>query len=238
MEITNETIIGSLVAQNYRTAAVFKSHQIDFCCKGNRSIEEVCDAQHIDVDFLIHKLNKVEISSELNPTDFQSLSIDLLADYIEDKHHRYVEKTIPELNSYLQKIARVHGERHPELNEIKQLFTTSSSELLSHMIKEEVVLFPYIRQIAQGTNSTSSQFKSLKNPIQMMMDEHSAEGDRFQKIADLSQNYTTPPDACSTFSVAFAMLNDFENDLHLHMHLENNILFPKAIETEQKLYRA
>ncbi len=131
----------------------------------------------------------------------------------------------------------MHGGRHPELAEVAQLFNQTAGELTVHMKKEEFILFPFIRKMvtqkAAGEPLSAPPFGTVQNPIAMMHQEHDAEGERFQKIASLTNNYTVPADACNTYSVTFAMLKEFENDLHLHIHLENNILFPKAIEMEK-----
>lgn len=238
MSITKNSIVGEVVAMDYHAASVFKSHNIDFCCKGGRSIEEVCESKNMDTTALIGELNEALQKNNSSAPDFQSWDMDLLADYIEKKHHRYVEQKIPELKAYLNKLVKVHGQRHPELFDIEMLFTASAQELLSHMKKEETILFPYVRQMkaVQGEPSALKQvpFGSVQNPIRMMMHEHDNEGERFRKIALLSNNYTPPEDACTTYRVAFAMLKEFENDLHLHIHLENNILFPKAVELEKR----
>ncbi len=164
-----------------------------------------------------------------------------MADYIEKKHHRYVENKIQEITPFLEKVARVHGDRHPELNEIRQLFDASAGELTAHMKKEEQILFPFIRKMvaAQNQNTTvQAPFGTVQNPIQMMMHEHENEGERFRKIAALTDNYTPPEDACNTYRVTFFLLKEFEEDLHLHIHLENNILFPKSIAIEASLVTA
>lgn len=233
MNITANSIVGELVAADYRRATVFKNHKIDFCCKGNRTIEEVCQNGQLDKEQLIKELNQSAEKSNNSTIDFGSWDSDLLADYIEKKHHRYVEQKIPELKAYLNKIAKVHGQRHPELIEIEKLFTASARELLQHMQKEEKILFPYVRTMANGELLERPHFGTVQNPIKMMMHEHDNEGERFRKIAELSNNYTPPADACTTYKVAFAMLKEFEEDLHLHIHLENNILFPRAVETEK-----
>lgn len=238
MNFVKENIVGEVVAKDYRTASVFKSHRIDFCCKGNRSINEVCEKNNLNTDALLDELNQAAQSSSESTSDFQSWDMDLLADYIEKKHHRYVEKKIPELNAFLNKISKVHGEHHPELLEIEALFAASAHELLAHMHKEETILFPYIRKMATDENSQSPPFGTVQNPIEMMMKEHDTEGERFRKIAGLSDNYNPPQDACTTYRVAFSMLQEFEDDLHKHIHLENNILFPKAIEAEKILVNA
>ncbi|MCB0539392.1 MAG: iron-sulfur cluster repair di-iron protein [Bacteroidetes bacterium] len=235
MNITKKSIVGDVVASDYRTASVFKNHKIDFCCKGNRTIEEVCQKAQLETERLIEELTQSTEKSNNATTDFASWDSDLLADYIEKKHHRYVEQKIPELKAYLNKIVKVHGQRHPELIEIEALFTASAQELLQHMKKEEKILFPFVRAMGRCEQLNRPHFGTMQNPIRMMMHEHDNEGERFRKIAALSDNYTPPADACTTYKVAFAMLKEFEEDLHLHIHLENNILFPRAIEAEKTM---
>ena len=229
--------IGQFVAEDFRTAAVFSKYGIDFCCKGDRTVEEVCTKNNIDSDELLGKLMEVQISSHEQNIDYKSWPLDLLAEYIEKKHHRYVEEKIPVLQQFLDKLCKVHGGRHPELLEITALFIGCSKELASHMKKEELILFPFIKRMVKAKMESlpvqSHQFGTVKNPIAMMKHEHDQEGERFRQIAKLSNSYTPPADACNTYKVTFAMLEEFEKDLHLHIHLENNILFPKAIELEQ-----
>ena len=232
-------IIGELVAKDYRTASVFKKYSIDFCCQGNRTIQEACDKKNIDSKKVLEDLDTLVQTKSEATTDYQSWPLDLLADYIEKKHHRYVEDKTLEIQPYLDKICRVHGEHHPELFEIKNEFNASAGELAAHMKKEELILFPFIRKMVkvkqENSNVEAANFGTVKNPIQMMMDEHTVEGNRFRRIEELSNNYTPPQDACNTYRVSFALLKEFEQDLHLHIHLENNILFPKAIEIEKEL---
>jgi regulator of cell morphogenesis and NO signaling len=232
-------IIGELVAKDYRTASVFKKYSIDFCCQGNRTIQEACDKKNIDSKKVLEDLDTLVQAKSEATTDYQSWPLDLLADYIEKKHHRYVEDKTLEIQPYLDKICRVHGEHHPELFEIKNEFNASAGELAAHMKKEELILFPFIRKMVkvkqENSNVEAANFGTVKNPIQMMMDEHTVEGNRFRRIEELSNNYTPPQDACNTYRVSFALLKEFEQDLHLHIHLENNILFPKAVEIENDL---
>lgn len=237
MENTKSQSIGSFVADDYRTATVFQKYGIDFCCKGGKSIDEVCEKKKIDQSQLLAELSDISGQAKDQTTDFKSWPIDLLADYIEKKHHRYIEETVPTLKQFLDKLCKVHGSNHPELFEINKEFMASSVELASHMKKEELILFPFVRQMVKFGNNkdklTKPGFGTVKNPIQMMMQEHDTEGERFRKIAELSNNYTPPEDGCTTYKVAFSMLKEFESDLHLHIHLENNVLFPKAIEMEK-----
>lgn len=239
MEKTINKNIGEIVAEDYRTAQVFKNHKIDFCCRGNRSIQEVADKNKLDANLLLKEIEDVQNQSNSDNIDFKSWPLDLLADYIEKKHHRYVEERIPVLKQYLNKLCQVHGERHPELFEITEHFIASASELAMHMKKEELVVFPAVRKMVQvkqtGGQMDPLHFGTIQNPILVMMQEHDNEGERFRKIEALSDGYTPPADACTTYNVAFSLLKEFEDDLHNHIHLENNILFPKAEELEKQL---
>lgn len=230
--------IGQFVADDFRTAAIFSNYGIDFCCKGNRTIEEVCEKNNIDTNELLGKLLEVKLQISDQTIDYKSWPLDLLVDYIEKKHHRYVEEKIPVLIQFLDKLCKVHGERHPELFEINELFIGCAGALSSHMKKEELILFPFIKKMVKATLDEqpvgAPQFGTVNNPIAMMMQEHDNEGERFRQIAKLTNNYTPPADGCNTYNVTFAMLEEFENDLHLHIHLENNILFPEAAKLEQK----
>jgi len=239
METISNNTIGSLVAANFKAASVFQKFGIDFCCKGNMTISEACAGQNLDKEKVEQEVLSVLASNEKGAIDYNSWPIELLADYIEKTHHRYVTEKIPELNIFLKKLCTVHGERHPELLNIYEHFLDSAEELTIHMIKEENILFPYIRSMVKAENSQSEidkpPFMTVQNPIAMMMKEHDTEGGRFREISKLSNGYTPPADACTTYKVAFAMLKEYEEDLHTHIHLENNILFPKAVSLESAL---
>jgi len=238
MENLKDKTIGAFVAQDFRTAAVFSKYQIDFCCKGNRTITEVCEKQDIDADTLLQNVFDVLQSENNNTIDFNSWPLDLLVDYIEKTHHRYVEEKTGIILQFLNKLCSVHGANHPELFKINELFTAGAGELSQHMKKEELMLFPYIKRMVKTKESngvlTQPSFGTVSNPIAMMMQEHDNEGERFREIANLTNDYTAPADGCTTYKVAFAMLNEFEQDLHKHIHLENNILFPKAVILEEE----
>lgn len=236
MGTLDKKTIGEYVAQDFRTAALFSKYGIDFCCKGNRTIEEVCEKKEVTPEDLLNQITEILATKNDSGIDFKSWPLDLLADYIEKTHHRYVEEKIPVLLQFLDKLCKVHGASHPELFEINELFKGCAGELTQHMKKEELILFPFIKKMVKATISDElieqPPFGTVNNPIAMMMAEHEAEGDRFVKIATLTNNYTPPADACNTYKVTFSMLNDFEQDLHKHIHLENNILFPKAAALE------
>lgn len=237
MNLQEISTIGDFVARDFRTAAVFTKYNIDFCCKGQRTIDEVCAKENINEADLLKDLNTVLASKNDSGIDFNSWPLDLLIDYIEKIHHRFVEEKTPIILHFLDKLCSVHGNNHPELFEINQQFKDSAQELASHMKKEEFILFPFVREMMNATKSHKSIgkpiFKTVKNPISAMMEEHDTEGERFRIISALSNNYTPPEDGCNTYQVTFAMLKEFEDDLHKHIHLESNILFPKAKALEK-----
>jgi regulator of cell morphogenesis and NO signaling len=237
MNITQKSIIGELVAENYRAAEVFAKYNIDFCCKGNQAIADVCEKKNIVTSELIADLVEATKNTEKAALDYQSWPLDLLADYIEKKHHRYVTEKTPVIQKYLAKVSLVHGKAHPELVIIAEEFNSCAIALAAHMKKEELILFPFIRKMALSENTIFEPPRGMKveAPINMMKHEHEIEGERFHQIAKLSNNYTPPPEACNTYRVTYSLLKEFEQDLHLHIHLENNILFPRALAMEASL---
>jgi regulator of cell morphogenesis and NO signaling len=239
MKITEELTIGEVVAKDYRTASVFESLGIDFCCKGNRTIGEVCEARDIDTKDLVGDINAVLTEDKEENINYNTWELDRLATHVEQKHHKYVEQQTPIIKGYLDKICEAHGHNHPELFEVQKLFNISAGELAMHMKREELLLFPYIKKMVKAEcedkKITPPHFGSAEDSIQKMMDEHVNEGERFEKINEITQNYKLPEDACGTYQVCFGYLKEFEQDLHLHIHLENNILFPKAIVLEKEL---
>ncbi len=234
-----DNTIGSVVAQNWKTASVFQKHNLDFCCKGNIAIGAVCEAAGLNTDEVTQEVASILNNSEGPETDYAAWPLDQLAEHIETRHHGYVTAKMPELAAYLDKLCVVHGSRHPELFEIRELFAQSVGELTTHMKKEELMVFPFVKKMVQAQRAnqdiSTPVYGTVQNPIAVMMHEHTDEGERFAKIAELSNHYTTPADGCTTYRVAYNLLQEFEQDLHKHIHLENNILFPKAIELEQEL---
>ena len=230
-------LIGEIVAKDFRTAAIFKKYKIDFCCKGGRTIEEACTSKNIDLNSIYSEIENLP-KNDGGSIDYNSWPLDLLADYVEKTHHRYVEEKTPIILQFLNKLCKVHGNAHPELFEINELFDASAKDLGAHLKKEELILFPFIKNMVktkiQGDAMPQSSFGTVENPVNMMKQEHTVEGERLRKIGELTNEYTPPADACNTYKVTFAMLEEFENDLHKHIHLENNILFPKAINLEKE----
>ena len=234
MEFTYQQKVGEIVAADYRAAGIFEKYGIDFCCKGNTSIEEACQRKNIMTEDVMRELKILLSGIEPDETDFQLWSPISLAEHIEQKHHKYVEEVTPVILRNLQKLCHKHGPSHPELYRIHKLFLASAEELAQHMQKEEKILFPLIRKLS-ATPTSQSVFQKLPNsiiahPIEVMIEEHEHEGERFAEIESLTNHYQAPADACNTFLVTYALLKEFEQDLHLHIHLENNILFPKALQ--------
>lgn len=231
MEHLASTKVSKIVAQNYKTAQVFTAHGIDFCCNGGIPLEQACQQQDVDLQTVIAEVNQALATPQAE--DFAAMPLDDLVRHIESVHHAYVRNTVPALTAYLTKLCKVHGERHPELFEIKKLFDQSATELEQHMVKEEQILFPYIQALAAARRGkfplSAPHFGHLQNPITMMEAEHEQEGARFKEIAALADGFTPPKDACQTYRVAYMVLQEFEADLHKHIHLENNILFPNAL---------
>lgn len=235
MEKLKETTVGSMVANDLKVAAVFDKYGIDYCCKGNRTFDQVCKIHGLDSDKLLDEISSAVDAPSKAGYDFNNWPIDLLADYIEKTHHRYVQRAIPEIVRKLEKITDVHGEGHPELSDVLQMFKDSAIALTNHMRKEEMILFPHIRgMVSEGIAASDQmpQLNSVVNPIRQMMAEHDTEGERFSVISTITNGYTVPDDGCNTYRLTMDMLKEFENDLHIHIHLENNILFPKALKLE------
>ena len=231
--------LSQIVTKNFKTAAIFEKYNLDFCCRGNKSINEACTEKGVDSTRLLQEVQQLlesKSSSTLNSNDWE---LDFLIDYIMNTHHNYVRSIIPILSAHVNKVSKVHGENHPELIEIAKIFSVVSKELKHHLMKEEEILFPYIKKLVIIKNNNhlfeAPYFGTIKNPINMMEAEHVNAGDGMYNIRKLSKNYEVPEDACNTYRVCLNELREFEEDLHQHVHLENNILFPKAIAMEEIL---
>lgn len=238
MTIQKEITIGEVVAQNFKAAQVFEQFGLDFCCGGKKSIDAACSDKGLDPDTVLNELSKLN-GGAVKGFDYDSWDLDFLADYIVHNHHSYVTRSLPNILAHSQKVASVHGTNHPEVLRIADLFSNIKDDLESHMQKEEKMLFPYIKKIVaikkNHLEMNYPPFGNILNPITVMENEHEAAGIQLSEINILSNNYTPPEDACTTFNVLYKELKEFEDDLHIHVHLENNILFTKAIELERSL---
>jgi regulator of cell morphogenesis and NO signaling len=232
------TTIRDIVADDFRAASVFQRHRIDFCCGGDRPVGEACRQQGVDERALVEELEAVT-STPGDVPRFNAWDLDFLAAYIVTNHHAYVRRAVETIGAHTQKVASVHGDRHPETLEIARHFAAVAEEMTQHMLKEERMLFPYVTSLAEAARSSrpapSAPFGTVANPIRMMEMEHRAAGDALAAIRRLSRDFAPPDDACTTYRVTYKELEEFETDLHRHVHLENNVLFPKALELERAL---
>ena len=220
--------IGEMVAMDFRAASVFKEAGIDFCCGGKMTIEEACNEKGIDRLELEKKLADLESAPADTVHNFNEWDLGFLCDYIMNTHHKYVLKSLPELVHYTEKIASVHGERHPELTEVAGLFAEINRELLQHLKNEEENLFPAMKEYLKSGSDKAKAI--IINQIARLSPEHDFAGGAMDKINSITGNYKVPADGCNTYHVTFSLLEKFEDDLHVHVHLENNILFPKALK--------
>ncbi|MDZ7682772.1 MAG: iron-sulfur cluster repair di-iron protein [Fodinibius sp.] len=238
MEAIQERTIGEIVKGDYRTAQVFEHYGLDFCCGGNRTIPEICKGTDLNADDVYTALEQLKQEGQ-EDNNYDQWSLDFLVDYIVNNHHKFSREKLPEIGKYAKKVASVHGDRHEELKEIYYEFTMLHGEITNHLEKEERILFPYIKELVEaekeGETPDTPDFGMAANPISMMEEEHDEAGASMAKIRKLSNNFTPPEDACTTYRLLYENLEGFEKDLHKHVHLENNILFPKALELEKRL---
>ncbi len=237
-EDSTETI-GEMVTKDYRKAQVFKKFGIDFCCGGKKTVEEVCRTKGLDAMLVKAELGSLGDQLQSSGHNFNSWALDFLADYIVNTHHDYVKTNVPFVTELANKVARVHGQAHPETIKIAFIFNETGKDLLLHMMKEENVVFPFVRDLVQkgknGRGTPAATFDSIETPTQMMEVEHEHAGEAMADIRELTSDYTLPEGACTSYTLLYKKLEEFENDLFNHVHLENNILFPKAIALEKEL---
>jgi len=229
--------VGELVADDFRAAAVFEQFGIDFCCSGRRTLDEACRAAAADPVSVVRALRALPPPIDTDD-DAARWPIPRLIDVIVSTHHAYVRSATPEIARHLAKLVEVHGWRHPELPRVAAYFQQIAADLAQHMVKEEQVLFPYLRDLAHAGDSCGrmqSPFGTVANPIRMMERDHHEVGDALRLIRELTRGYAAPDDGCTTYAITMAELHQFERDLHRHVHLENNVLFPAALRIEGRL---
>lgn len=238
MTTLQDKTVADVVTENIKAAHVFKKYGIDFCCGGGVSIKKACEKAEIDPVLVETEILNLENIKD-RALDFNSWKLDFLTDHIINVHHGYVEENSPLLLQYSQRVNHVHGHHYTELAEIESLVKQVVQELAAHMKKEELILFPFIKKLVkaerEGTEVPPIHFGTVENPIKMMEAEHEEAGEILRKIAKLSNNFTPPQGACNTYKAFYSKLEEFEQDLHQHVHLENNILFPKALKLEKTL---
>lgn len=233
----NKTV-GKMVAADYRKAEVFKRHGIDFCCGGNIPLAQACLEKNADIALVQEQLDEIDNRQTPPEEDFDAWELDMLVDHIVGVHHVFVKKANKTIKEFVNRVKMVHGMNKPNVSEISDRFDALADELDLHMHKEETILFPYIKELVaaekDGT-SISSPFGSVENPISMMLAEHDNAGNELEQIQQLTENYTPPKGACATHTVSYSQLKEYADDLMRHIHLENNVLFPKAIALEKTL---
>jgi regulator of cell morphogenesis and NO signaling len=226
------TTVGAIVADDYRTASVFEAHGIDFCCGGKSTLEAICREKGIDPDRMQSALAEVKNTPAERGHNYAAWAPPFLADYIVNTHHVYLNENTDQIAAYTQKIAGVHGGRHPEAIEIAAIFAQIATDMAAHLREEEEVLFPAIKRIEAariaGQLPSAEDVERLKASLARLDQDHQEIGDAVHAIRQLAGGYAVPADVCNTFAVTWRKLEEFEDDLHKHVHLENNILFPKA----------
>ena len=228
--------VGELVAQKPSLSRVFEQVGIDYCCGGKKTIQEVSQKKGIDPQALIATLEEFASSSTETDTIPPALmTLTELANHIEQTHHAYLKTELPRLDMMTNKVAAVHGEHNERLYDIRQTFLALAQEMSSHMMKEEQILFPMIRQMELGASTAASHCGSVANPIRQMEAEHDQAGDALEKIQNLTDNYVPPDWACNTYRAMLDALSYLQKDMHQHVHKENNVLFPRAIEAEKSI---
>lgn len=243
MSLDSTRTVRELAIQIPNATRTFEKLGIDYCCGGARSLRDACAQAKISVDEVLNALeqdnNLGQKAAELQ--DFSAGSLRELIIHVLSTHHAYVKQELPRLEQLLRKVVAVHGNNHAELARIQQIFQSASGELTSHMMKEEHILFPYISVLEDAVNAgrpaPRPMFGSVSNPVHMMELEHESAGAAFKEISRLSSSYTAPEDACFSYKTLYSALKDFEADLRQHVHLENNLLFPRAIELEKGAQR-
>jgi regulator of cell morphogenesis and NO signaling len=231
-DFINQTL-AEIVTKDHRTAALFEKYHLDFCCKGKRTLSQACEELSIPAAELVNELAGITAAPD-SATDFNKMSLTELVHHIVNTYHVYVKNEMTPLLAYLQKVTAKHGGRHPEMHKITALFSALKEEMEMHMQKEEMILFPRITEtekfVFSQHNKPPFSLTYLQAPVSVMEQEHDHAGEIMSEIRKLTNDYTPPADACTTYRLSYASLEAFEKELHQHVHLENNILFPKAID--------
>jgi regulator of cell morphogenesis and NO signaling len=239
MTVTTEKTVKELALENPAATRVFEKLGIDYCCGGDKSLEQACRQANLAIDQVLNLLQAAEPATRATSTgrDWQTASLSDLIAHITTTHHAYTRTEIARLGPLFDKVCSVHGKNHPELLQVQAAFQGLAQELTMHLMKEEMVLFPYVvkmeQSVIQREPALPPPFGTVRHPISMMKHEHDSAGNALRAMRLASGGYAPPPDACVSFQTLYKALADFEADLHQHIHLENNILFPRAIAMEQ-----
>lgn len=225
--------IGQLAAQRPEALHVLERHGVDYCCGGERTIEDACGQAGVDPQTVLAEIDRAAAATgDSARDDWLTASLTDLCDHIEQTHHAFLREQLPYLTELFEKVIAAHGENHPELAEARDAFRELRAELEPHMFKEERILFPAIRNMEDAGAPVALPFGSVQNPIGVMEDEHAGAGEALWRLRRLTGDYRVPDDACNAYRGLLEILQRLEVDLHEHIHKENNILFPRAIELE------
>lgn len=225
--------LGALVTAKPALAATLDRLGLDYCCGGRRSLRDAVSAAELDLDAVMSELTAVAVSPDA--VDWATMGPAELVDHLEATHHAYLRQALPRLGALVDKVTAVHGGRHRELGEVQSLFGALRADLEPHLLKEERILFPMIRELAAATAAPSFHCGSLANPIRVMLAEHDTAGDLLARLRTATGDYTVPADGCASYLALYAGLAELEADTHLHVHKENNVLFPAVLATERSL---
>ncbi len=240
MSVTVEKTIRELAIENAGATRLFEKLGIDYCCGGSQTLEQACLAAGVSVDKVLKSLDEGELKASAGAEDrnWESAPLSDLISHIINKHHNYTREEITRLTPLFAKVCSVHGTHHPELHALRDNFTGLADELTSHLMKEEMVLFPYIVRMEEAAMEKApalpAPFGSVQNPVSMMVHEHDSAGSALRAMRETSHGFAVPSDACIRYQTLYKALAELEADLHQHIHLENNILFPRAIELEKR----
>ncbi len=235
LTFTPESTVAEVAVSNPAAPRLFESLGIDYCCGGKRTLREAASRAGLSPDLLLSSLEGLQSANPEADRDWSAATLPELIQHIVDAHHVYIRTETPRIEGLLAKVVAKHGPNHPELIELQDVFLALAQELSTHLMKEEQIVFPVATQLHQGFDSQSGCFATIGMPIARMFEEHDDAGELLASIRRLTNNFTTPEEACMSFKALYHALNEFERDLHQHIHLENNILFPKVIEAEARL---
>lgn len=236
MTTYTEKTVGELVAEKPGRARVFEKFGIDYCCGGKMSLADACKRKSADQEQIERALALAD-ASPLNASDevdWLNASMSDLVDNIVNTHHAWLKSELPRLRDIVNKVAQVHGSNRPELKKVAEVFDGLLEELMSHMMKEEYILFPWIKSVDAGS-AQPIHCGTVMGPISVMEHEHDNAGQALEQLRQLTDGYNPPADACNTYRVMLSTLSELESDLHTHIHKENNILFPKAMQAEREI---
>jgi regulator of cell morphogenesis and NO signaling len=237
-ETLTEKTVGQLVTEQPARSRVFEELGIDYCCGGKKPLAEACRRKDLDPEEVAEKLRKADEEGGAEHIDAASMDLTELCGHIEETHHAYMRRELQRLDDITAKVEKVHADKEPRLHELRKVFLGLKEEITSHLMKEEKILFPYVRQLEASESQPQFHCGSVQNPIRQMEVEHDNAGEALQRMRELTDDFTPPDWACNTFRALCDGLHDMERDLHQHIHEENNILFPRAMEMEERLAKS